>query len=117
MFGEEIPEGPSSRLFAERKDFQLSIERALGPQIRASSEKAVELWAALTGEIEWVKGEGRPVWFTWRSAGEVVAWVREEGSYIDWYFASDAPGIIAKWIEEALAAEGWFWRKRSEPPR
>jgi|GEM_PF-4302671 len=49
--------------------------------------------------------------YTLRSAGGMVAWIREEGDYLDLYCAGPQ-GEVAAWTEEALAVEGWTWRQK-----
>jgi len=41
----------------------------------------------------------------------MVAWIREEGDYLDLYCAGPQ-GEVAAWTEEALAVEGWTWRQK-----
>jgi hypothetical protein len=48
--------------------------------------------------------------YSFRAAGAFVAWVHEENSDIMWY-SSGPPGEVAPWIADALAAEGWMWRR------
>lgn len=99
---------PSSRPFRHRKLFELTVDRLLGDRIRADGAAAVDLWSALAN-IEWIAPDGSIVSYTFRMAGEKVAWIREEGDYLDWY-CSGTSGSVAPWIEGALAAEGWTWR-------
>lgn len=51
---------------------------------------------------------GPVVSYSFREAATLVAWVREEGDYILWY-CSGPPGVVAPWIGEAMAVEGWSW--------
>ncbi|API60157.1 hypothetical protein BSL82_13305 [Tardibacter chloracetimidivorans] len=99
---------PSSRLFRNRKLFELTVDRLLGGRIRADGAAAIDLWCALAN-IEWIAPDGDIVSYSQRAAGEMVAWIREEGDYIDWY-CSGVGGQVASWIETALAEEGWTWR-------
>lgn len=81
----------------------------LGGRVRADGGAAIDLWSALAN-IAWHGPEGECVSYSFRAAGDLVAWVREEGRYIDWY-CSGPWGVVAPWIEEGLAAEKWSWTK------
>lgn len=100
----------SSRAFQHRKSFEYAVDRAIGPRVRADGSAGVDLWCALAN-IEWADASGNVASFSLRTAGEFVAWIREEGGYLDWY-CSGTPEQVAPWIEEALGAEGWFWRNK-----
>lgn len=98
---------PSSRAHRTYKEFEAAIDRVIGDRIRSDGAFAVDLWSALAN-VEWRGPEGRSVSYSFRRAGEVVVWIREEGDYLDWYCCTE-PGIVADWISDALAAEGWSW--------
>ena len=105
---DHLTDKPSSRPYRSRKLFELTVDRLLGDRIRADGAAAVDLWSALAN-IEWIAPNGDIVSYTFRTAGEKVAWIREEGGDLDWY-CSGPSGYVAPWIESALAAEGWSWR-------
>lgn len=98
---------PSSRAARCTKQFELTVDRVLGDRIRADGAAAVDMWSSLAN-IEWTGPEGGKVNYSFREAGDLVAWVREEGGYIDWY-CSGPVGVVSAWIEEGLAKEGWSW--------
>jgi len=98
----------SSRAFQHRKAFEYAVDHAIGPRVRADGAAAVDLWCALAN-IEWFDVNGHVASFGFRGAGSFVAWVREEGDYLDWH-CSGEPGKVAPWLEEALEQEGWRWR-------
>jgi len=77
----------------------------LGERVRADGNSAAELWRALTN-VGWRGPDGQVVSYSSRAAGNVVAWVREEGDYMDWYCGSDA-GFVADWVSGPLAEAGW----------
>jgi hypothetical protein len=99
---------PSSRVFRHRKLFELTVDRLLGDRIRADGAAAIDLWCAFAN-VEWIAPDGDIVSYSQRAAGEMVAWIREEGDYIDWYCSGES-GRVASWIEAALASEKWAWR-------
>jgi hypothetical protein len=88
------------------------LDRRLGEQVRLDGALGADLWAALTN-IEWRNNEGHGVSYSFREAGGIVAWVREEGSGVDWYWCV-LPGVVADWIGDALALEGWLWTALTE---
>ncbi|MCJ2188599.1 hypothetical protein [Novosphingobium beihaiensis] len=90
--------------------FELAVDRLVGDRIRADGHAAVELWSAIAN-IEWTAPDGGTVSYSLRGAGEMVAWIREEGNYLDWY-CSGPSGHVALWIEQALAQEGWTWTSK-----
>lgn len=98
----------SSRHFRHRKLFELTVDRLLGDRVRADGTAAIDLWSALAN-IEWIAPDGGIVRYSQRAAGEMVAWIREEGDYIDWYCSGES-GRVAPWIEAALVDEGWSWQ-------
>lgn len=105
---DRLKDVPSSRVFRHRKMLELTVDRLLGDQIRADGAAAIDLWCALANN-EWIAPDGGIVRYTLRAAGGMVAWIREEGDYIDWYCSGES-GRVAPWIETALAKEGWTWR-------
>lgn len=97
----------STRVRRPTKEFEVTLDRLFGERVRDDGAFGVDLWCALAG-VEWRNQQGETVCYSHLSAGDVVAWVREEGSYLDWY-ASDEPGEVADWIRDALADAGWSW--------
>jgi hypothetical protein len=98
---------PSSQVYRPRKLFEAAVDRAVGDRVRSDGTCGVDLWSALA-DVEWHGADGEIVSYSFRSAGELVAWVREEGDYIEW-FCGDAPGVVATWIGDALEVEGWSY--------
>lgn len=108
FFNREDFEGvPSSLVYRPRKQFEAAVDRAVGDRIRSDGACGADLWSALSN-VEWRDPDGQTVSYSFRAAGDLVAWVREEGDYIEW-FCGDAPGVVASWIGDALAAEGWSY--------
>ena len=90
--------------------FEQALERALGPAVRAETGAdtplSTALWCALAN-VDWQHASGAEFSCTWRYAGDVVAALRQEGSYLDWYCCSEDYGTVAPEILVALAQEGW----------
>ena len=98
---------PSGRAHRPYKQFEAAIDRAIGKQIRSDGACGVALWSSLAN-VQWHGPDGEVVSYSFRCAGDLVAWVREEGDYMDWY-CSGPLAAVAPWIGQALAAEGWSW--------
>lgn len=98
---------PSARTGRARKVFEAQLDAALGESVRADGSCALDLWSALTNVV-WHGPTGEVVRYSSREAGEVVAWVREEGDTINW-FCGDPSGQVANWISDAMAGSGWKW--------
>lgn len=75
------------------------------------NDYAKKLYAALCN-TDWVRINCGPItkddtWgCSWRYAGGIIADMREEGDYIDWYCSGDE-GVIDPEIEEDLLRIGW----------
>lgn len=86
--------------------FEETVLRLFGDRVFTSETHASELWGALSN-VTWKHVEGRPILYSFRAAGDLVAILRRDGSdYIDWYCSSIA-GVVPQWIAERMAAEGW----------
>jgi hypothetical protein len=99
----------SNRSLRPYKAFEAALDRVLGDSVKADGKCAVDLWSALTNTT-WRGPDGLTVTYSFRRASEVVAWVREDEDSILWYH-SGPPGIVASWIEKALAEIGWQWSR------
>lgn len=97
----------STRVHRPAKQFEAALDRLFGERVRDDGALGVDLWCALAG-IEWRNGQGEAVCYSHRCAGEVVTWVREDGSYLEWYASGEA-GEVADWIGDALRNAGWSW--------
>ena len=49
------------------------------------------------------------VLYSFRAAGDLIAALREEGTYLDWYCCARA-GIVHPWLADLLATRGWKYR-------
>lgn len=102
---------PSSRVYRPYKAFEAVLDRAIGDRVRADGACGIDLWCALANLV-WRGPDGAAISYSFRRAGEVVAWVREEGDYLTWY-CSGQPGTVSDWIADSLIPLGWSW---AEPP-
>lgn len=104
----DAPPTPDARNDGQYERFEALLAGVLGDRVRDSESNAVALWSALANTI-WQGPQSEHVRYTFRSAGEVVAQIRGEGEYTDWYM-SGPRGQVADWIAASLAPHGWNWR-------
>lgn len=84
-------------------------------KVRESDEYAKNLYAAMCNN-DFIKNDVWPIlqeetWScSWRYAGGIIADMREEGDYIDWYCAGDE-GHVTDEIESDLNKLGWLVRE------
>lgn len=71
---------------------------------------AVELYQALTNTI-WTHITRGRVAYSFRAAADVIAALRGEGDYIDWYCCATPAGVVSPTIEQAMLRQGWTWEK------
>ena len=84
--------------------FEVTVELAFGDLVRADKSVAVELWCALAN-VSW-HHESAPggLLYSFRGAGDLVAALRGDGDYMDWY-CSGVEGVVTSRIADGL--EGW----------
>lgn len=97
-------EGPS-----EARAPNLERDLAASPRVveRAASRVFAELLYAALCNTEWRHRATGERWScSWRSAGGVVAHVRGEGDYLDWY-CSGGEGLVDEDVLAEIEALGW----------
>ncbi|WP_200922251.1 hypothetical protein [Sphingomonas sp. Leaf23] len=95
----------SSRVRRPYKLFEALLDDALGDRVRADGACGVDLWCAIAG-VTWQGPGGQEVRYSFRQAGDVVAWIREEADGFDWYCSGES-GNVADWIARILRQSGW----------
>jgi hypothetical protein len=65
----------------------------------------LQVRCALTN-VEWKHKNGDTAGYSFRAAGDLVAAIRGNGTYMDWYSSGDSARVTQE-IQDALAAEGW----------
>ena len=74
---------------------------------RAGTRLFAELLYAALCSTEWRHRATGELWScSWRSAGGVVAHVRGEGCYLDWY-CSGGEGLVDEGVLAEIEALGW----------
>lgn len=88
--------------------FAQALNRALGDRMRDPIHGNVvcaQVWSALAN-VDWTHKNGDTAGYSFRAAGDLIASIRGEGMYMDWY-CSGPYATVAGYIDEAMAAEGW----------
>lgn len=93
------------REFDPEDAFEAAVEQCLGDAIRADDLIAQRMWAALANQ-EWHHENGDTASYSFRAAGDLVAAIRGDGDYMDWYCSYNYP-YDGDDICEPLAALGW----------
>lgn len=98
----------------ERDEFENAVARCMGDRIRASKPGgrwhsgesfAARLWGTMAN-AGFVHENGDTAGYSFRAAGDLIAAIRGEGDYMDWYCSAEYdlrdPEVLA-----LLGAEGW----------
>jgi hypothetical protein len=90
---------------------ELANSKIICEKVLTDEDYAADLYRALSN-MQWRKRELMPLlrnelWSaSWRSAGGIVADLRQEGDYLDWY-CSGREGTVTEEIRQDLFDLGW----------
>lgn len=90
----------------EDNEIEVLLRELFEARVRESDDFAAALWGSLANVV-WHKGD-LEVGYSFRAAGDVVACLRGEGSYMDWY-CSAPDGVVSDEVADALAKRGWTY--------
>ena len=82
-----------------------------GDKIKTDDTFCHRLWSSLTN-VTWVN-EHSSYEFSFRRVGAIIADIREDGSYMNWYNQSPS-GTVDKDIERGLTKLGWTYTLEGE---
>ena len=86
-------------------EFEAALEALLGDRVRQDEAFACRLWSSLTN-TSWRHSSAGTIGYSFRSAGGLVAQLRREGCYLDWYMCGEI-GSVDQDIAAILAGVGW----------
>ncbi len=89
--------------------FAKDLNKVLGAQIRSDDTIAQMVWTALANR-DWAHKDGHTASYSHRGAADLVAAIRAEGNYNDWYHNSPPDvewGYVDPIISIALETKGW----------
>jgi|GEM_PF-5605341 len=84
--------------------FEKDLEKLFGEKIKSDDEFAKRIYAALTNTL-W-RNEAIEYGASFRYTGGLIADIRGDGNYMDWYCCADA-GNVDDDIAAALLTKGW----------
>lgn len=86
--------------------FERDLQEGLGDSIH-DDDVAEELWSALAN-VEWYHPESHDTaGYSFRGAGGLIAQLRDEGNYMDWYCCA-RDGVVSNNIARVLKKRGWI---------
>lgn len=91
----------------ESDPFESTLVRLFRDRVRDSDDFARRLWSSLTN-ITWHNKSVEEYGYSFRAAGDLIAAMRGEGCYVDWYCCAPA-GVVDEEVKQKLGAEGWTY--------
>ncbi len=90
-------------------EIETVLAALFGGWIRESAANAELLWASLTNTV-WVAPSGDENLISFRCAGDIIAAIRDEGDYMNWYCCARA-GDVDQFIAAEMAKLGWSFHQ------
>ena len=90
--------------------FEDDLRDLFKDKIRDSDEFCSQVWSALAN-IEWTHEDGDVYSCSFRYAGEVIAHIRGNGGYMDWY-CSGPYAEVSNEIANGFKSKGWDYDDR-----
>lgn len=91
-----------------KASFESLLYEKFGELMRFDERFCKSVWASLANVV-WVDEEGEEVAYSFRAAAKLIASIRDEGTYLDWYCCTDSAVVDAN-LESTLGDYGWHWR-------
>lgn len=88
-------------------DFEMMLARVFGERMKTDDELCKQIWSSLAN-VDWYKPTTHDsASYSFRAAGDLIAAIRGEGDYMDWYCSGPYPEITDE-IRRSLKKEGWI---------
>lgn len=103
----KLPHATDKQLEADyhyRRFFHQSIAHLFGEQMKTSDELCQQMWGSMAN-VSWYHNQ-HIVDHSFRGAGRLIATIRGEGDYLDWYMSAPS-GQVTQQISEKMATLGW----------
>lgn len=102
--------------------FEMTVNRIFGDRMRGAkhapwsdpdADNICSQWWSALANVDWTHTNGDTASYSFRAAGDLIAAIREQGDYVDWY-CSGPDATVTREINDAMAAEGWTWSTEPE---
>lgn len=90
---------------SKMRDFEEDLKQLFGDEIKNNDDLCKSVWCALAGII-WRNDDGEEFSATFRYAGSLIASIRGDGGYMDWY-CSGPHETVSDEIADGLLSVGW----------
>lgn len=88
--------------------FEDDLETLFKDRIKTSDEFCKSLWSALAN-VDWINEDGTEFGCTFRHAGAIIAEIRGDGGYMDWYCSGEY-ATVSDEIANELKKLGWTYK-------
>lgn len=86
---------------------EADIFEIFGDRICENYEFATKIWSAFTNTYWSHYRYGNDFGFSYRAAGDMIAAIRGDGDYMDWYCCAPS-AVVSEEISSTMAAYGWL---------
>lgn len=86
--------------------FEVDLEKTFKDKLFSNNALSASLWSSLANVVWTNKEKGQSIGYSFRAAGDLIANLRGEGTYLD-HYCSGPSGVVDSEIAEALAPLGW----------
>lgn len=91
----------------DNDELAIALKNNFENDIKTDDDFCKRLWSSLAN-VNWIHGENEHG-YSFRSAGDVIASIRGDGHYMDWY-CSGPDGVVDGYIAETMFKNGWTYR-------
>ena len=87
-------------------DFENDLKVVFGNKMKSDTEFCKDVWSSMANIVWKHKASGEEYSASFRYAGGLIAEIREEGDYMDWYCCGPYETVSDE-IKKGLAKRGW----------